>query len=190
MNMPVDIPLFQMSFGFFFVVPLCIIMIQYVKMSSSIFRSEHPLNGLGGSINTNRIRSRAQSNKSIVRMLLSVVVGFFCCWAPFHAQRLMVIYASHWEYIKQFNYWMFWATGILYYFSSTLNPILYNLMSRKMRNAFKRTFGPLFGKQVNMRNSDLSSTTIQGRISRSFREENQLINSGNRHSIKKVSCSP
>jgi len=29
--------------------------------------------------------------------------------------------------------------GILYYFSSTANPILYNLMSRKFRAAFRRT---------------------------------------------------
>jgi len=29
--------------------------------------------------------------------------------------------------------------GILYYFSSTANPILYNLMSRKFRAAFHRT---------------------------------------------------
>ena len=31
------------------------------------------------------------------------------------------------------------CTGILYYFSSTANPILYNLMSRKFRAAFRRT---------------------------------------------------
>jgi len=29
--------------------------------------------------------------------------------------------------------------GILYYFSSTANPILYNVMSRKFRAAFRRT---------------------------------------------------
>jgi len=31
------------------------------------------------------------------------------------------------------------SIGILYYFSSTANPILYNLMSRKFRAAFRRT---------------------------------------------------
>jgi len=31
------------------------------------------------------------------------------------------------------------CTGILYYFSSTANPILYNVMSRKFREAFRRT---------------------------------------------------
>ena len=29
--------------------------------------------------------------------------------------------------------------GVLYFFNSTVNPILYNLMSRKFRRAFKRT---------------------------------------------------
>ena len=31
------------------------------------------------------------------------------------------------------------CAGILYYFSSTANPIIYNLMSRKFRRAFRRT---------------------------------------------------
>lgn len=32
---------------------------------------------------------------------------------------------------------MFFITGILYYFSSTVNPILYNVMSNRYRTAFK-----------------------------------------------------
>lgn len=35
---------------------------------------------------------------------------------------------------------MFYITGILYYFSSTLNPILYNIMSNRYRIAFKEIF--------------------------------------------------
>ena len=33
----------------------------------------------------------------------------------------------------------FYVTGVLYFVSSTVNPILYNLMSRKYRQAFKET---------------------------------------------------
>lgn len=69
-----------------------------------------------------------------------VVLGFFICWAPFHAQRLITVYLSNSEVVEYFNNWMFFITGICYYFSSTLNPILYNVMSEKMRNAFKEIF--------------------------------------------------
>jgi len=34
----------------------------------------------------------------VVRVAVAVVVAFFICWAPFHAQRLMTIYipADQW----------------------------------------------------------------------------------------------
>ncbi|KAL3267208.1 hypothetical protein HHI36_011344 [Cryptolaemus montrouzieri] len=178
---PANFPLIELSFGIFFVLPLIIILTQYIKMSASITNSEKPLNGISGSINGNRLRRRAQSNKSIIRLLLAVVVGFFCCWAPFHAQRLVILYASDWKYIHEFNVWMFFVTGIFYYFSSTLNPILYNVMSRKMRVAFIDTFRAICFKTKVSRNSDLSSSTMYGRRSRSFREETQNI----RCSVKK-----
>ncbi|XP_014674627.1 PREDICTED: neurotensin receptor type 1-like [Priapulus caudatus] len=34
---------------------------------------------------------------------------------------------------------MFFVAGTLYYISSTINPILYNVMSRRYRQAFRRT---------------------------------------------------
>nr|CAD7259947.1 unnamed protein product [Timema shepardi] len=69
----------------------------------------------------------------------SVVLAFFLCWAPFHTQRLMYIYAKESPYFKEINEWMYYITGILYYVSSTVNPILYNVMSAKYRVAFRKT---------------------------------------------------
>nr|CAD7604382.1 unnamed protein product [Timema genevievae] len=69
----------------------------------------------------------------------SVVLAFFLCWAPFHTQRLMYIYAKDSPYFKEINEWMYYITGILYYVSSTVNPILYNVMSAKYRVAFRKT---------------------------------------------------
>jgi len=64
---------------------------------------------------------------------------FFLCWAPFHAQRLLYIYAQDSDYYPDLNEWLYILSGCLYYFSTTVNPILYNLMSIKYREAFKRT---------------------------------------------------
>lgn len=68
----------------------------------------------------------------------AVVITFFICWAPFHIQRLLYVYAdSTYDDIDQ---WVYPVTGCLYYFSTTINPILYNVMSVKYRNAFKETY--------------------------------------------------
>jgi len=82
---------------------------------------------------------QVQSRKSVIRMLSAVVIMFFLCWAPFHAQRLLYIYAQESDYYPDLNEWLYILSGCLYYFSTTVNPILYNLMSIKYRQAFKQT---------------------------------------------------
>ena len=69
-----------------------------------------------------------------------MVIAFFVCWAPFHAQRLLyvVFYQWKWEFVseakmRRINENLFYITGCFYYFSSTVNPILYNVLSKKYR---------------------------------------------------------
>lgn len=64
--------------------------------------------------------------------------------------------------------------GILYFVSATVNPILYNLMSKKFRQAFKRTLYRCCEKELstesivfgNGTTKDLTSHYSYGRISR------------------------
>lgn len=71
---------------------------------------------------------------------VAVVVAFFVCWAPFHAQRLMVLYVQKWtKQLLDIQMILFYISGVLYYISSTINPILYNIMSLKFRKAFRDT---------------------------------------------------
>ncbi|XP_030767294.1 neuropeptides capa receptor-like [Sitophilus oryzae] len=139
-SQPENFPLTELSSIIFFIVPMVIIAVLYTNMGIAISRaSENRLAGkIKGSIH--RKNKKNQSNRSIIRMLSLVVLGFFVCWAPFHAQRLMTIYFQGSDLIEEVNYWMYFITGICYYFSSTLNPILYNVMSEKMRFAFKEIF--------------------------------------------------
>jgi len=95
--------------------------------------------------------------------LVAVVVAFFICWAPFHTQRLMSAYANSAaaaaaaepdvsnsmaaadvdadESSKNDvgDLVFFFVSGVLYYVSSVINPILYNIMSVKFRQAFVDT---------------------------------------------------
>ena len=66
-----------------------------------------------------------------------MVVLFFVSWAPFHFQRLGYVYFKHLPFYRMVNQILFYLSGCFYFLSSTLNPILYNVMSAKYRNAFK-----------------------------------------------------
>ncbi|XP_046865321.1 thyrotropin-releasing hormone receptor [Drosophila willistoni] len=84
----------------------------------------------------------------VIRMLVAVAVAFFICWAPFHAQRLMAVYGStsgiesKWfnDVFNILNY----TSGVLYFLSTCINPLLYNIMSHKFREAFKVTLARHF----------------------------------------------
>ena len=75
---------------------------------------------------------------------VAVVIAFFICWAPFHVQRLIAIYGTNAEdhissnsKLAEFLYLLFtYISGVLYYVSTSINPILYNIMSNKFRVAF------------------------------------------------------
>lgn len=74
-------------------------------------------------------------------MLAAVVIAFFVCWAPYHTQRLLFLYVSlygEWtNTLKKINQDLFSIAGCFYYFNSTINPILYSVMSNRFRVAFR-----------------------------------------------------
>ncbi|CAH0386873.1 unnamed protein product [Bemisia tabaci] len=72
---------------------------------------------------------------------VAVVVAFFICWAPFHAQRLFATYVFTGESSSRYSHLAYavltYVSGVFYYISTTINPILYHIMSNKFREAFK-----------------------------------------------------
>lgn len=66
------------------------------------------------------------------------------CWAPFHAQRLVAIYLpteTDFEHANSnfHNIYIIvtYVSGVLFYLSTCVNPLLYSIMSHKFRAAFK-----------------------------------------------------
>lgn len=92
----------------------------------------------------------------------AVVIAFFISWAPFHAQRLLYYYGKDSPHFPEINAYMFFITGILYYFSSTVNPILYNVMSNRYRTAFRDV---LCGRKANALKLSRRSTFRDTRVS-------------------------
>ncbi|XP_053945277.1 pyrokinin-1 receptor [Anastrepha ludens] len=110
---------------------------------------------MGGSqLSAVRGRMNHYGTRRVIKMLVAVVICFFLCWAPFHAQRLIAVYGmnvmggsnegggddsaaddkNHHVVIYTV---MTYVSGVLYYLSTCINPLLYNLMSNKFRQAFK-----------------------------------------------------
>lgn len=179
MSQPKNLPLAELSFVLFFLIPMSVIAMQYTKMALKISKQTGRLGiGVHGSVHRGSGK-RTHNHKTIVKMLgmyklleavcirlidsflAAVVIGFFVCWAPFHAQRLLFIYGQDFSYYHELNAWVFYITGILYYFSSTLNPILYNLMSNRYRLAFKEILCGTKSKHKLLRRSSTLRETLR-----------------------------
>ncbi|KAG6802465.1 pyrokinin-like receptor 2 [Apis mellifera caucasica] len=148
---------FEISTMLFFVLPMTIIIVLYILIAIKLRRSRMLTatvnrNHLSGGTNhwdSGRRKSAAQRN--VIRMLVAVVVAFFICWAPFHAQRLLAVYAQNSkdkpEDVLIIIYTILtYMSGVFYYLSTTVNPLLYNIMSNKFREAFKLMLPNCCGK--------------------------------------------
>ncbi|GJQ87690.1 GPRGHP2 [Trypoxylus dichotomus] len=157
-SQPESVPLNELSTFIFFILPMLVMAVQYTKMGMKISKSTRQ--PLGKSVH--RDSKKSQSHRTIIKMLAAVVIAFFISWAPFHAQRLLYYYGRDSPHFPEINAYMFFITGILYYFSSTVNPILYNVMSNRYRTAFKDI---LCGRKKNSMKLSRRSTYRDTKIS-------------------------
>lgn len=130
--------LYEASSCLFFFIPLLILIIVYARIAFK-------LNDRAGRRTSERLGKcsmdiHIKSNNNIIRMLIVIVIMFFISWAPFHAQRLVFIYGKQWPTYIRINEFLFVLGGFFYYLSCALNPIIYNVMSQRYRNAFRHTF--------------------------------------------------
>ncbi|KAF7402468.1 hypothetical protein HZH66_004735 [Vespula vulgaris] len=139
---------FEMSTFLFFIVPMSLITVLYILIGLKLRKSNMMKKRPGNGESQRSCRHYPGKNsRKILKMLVAVVVAFFICWAPFHVQRLIAIYGTNSEdHFTSYSRWieslyllMTYVSGVLYYVSTTINPILYNIMSNKFRVAFMET---------------------------------------------------
>ncbi|EFN86683.1 pyrokinin-1 receptor [Harpegnathos saltator] len=140
---------FELSTFLFFVMPMCMITVLYALIGLKLRRSNMMNNSVPGRVESTRNcrHHPGRSTRRVLKMLVAVVIAFFICWAPFHVQRLVAIYGTNKEdHMTSNGPWMeflyllmTYVSGVLYYVSTTINPILYNIMSNKFRMAFMET---------------------------------------------------
>lgn len=139
---------FELSTFLFFFAPMTLITVLYALIglklrSSTLMQRDGTLQRRSNACPNTRQQGTSQGTRRVLKMLVAVVVAFFICWAPFHAQRLVYIYGVDKDHqpndplvLKLFVITTY-ISGILYYLSTCINPLLYNIMSNKFRQAFK-----------------------------------------------------
>lgn len=63
-----------------------------------------------------------------------VVLAFIICWLPFHVGRIIYINTEDSQMMNFSQYFNIVALQ-LFYLSASINPIFYNLISKKYRDA-------------------------------------------------------
>ncbi|XP_062412428.1 neuromedin-U receptor 1-like, partial [Sardina pilchardus] len=145
--------LIQVTTLLFFLLPMLTLSVLYLLIGLRLHR-EKMLQALEDKFSRARNRSgspapthththtRAQQQRArrrqVTKMLFVLVVVFGICWAPFHTDRLMWSFIEHWtsDQLNIFQY-VHVISGVFFYLSSAINPVLYNLMSSRFREMFK-----------------------------------------------------
>ncbi|XP_072244779.1 neuromedin-U receptor 1 [Leuresthes tenuis] len=134
----------QLTTFLFFVLPMLTISILYMLIGLQLkrekMRQELEAKCSFGQESFCNIRTQQQKarRRQVTKMLFVLVVVFGICWAPFHTDRLMWSFISDWtdNHREIFEY-VHIISGVFFYLSSAVNPILYNLMSTRFREMFK-----------------------------------------------------
>ncbi|CAK1601119.1 unnamed protein product [Parnassius mnemosyne] len=143
---------FEISTFFFFFAPMIAITVLYSLIGLRLKRSHiqrdnrHRQNLMRHVPTIEKVRQKNyQSTKRVIKMLVAVVVAFFICWAPFHAQRLVAIYGTREDHLARsptllcVYSTLTYISGVFYYMSTCINPFFYHIMSNKFRDAFKNS---------------------------------------------------
>ncbi|XP_070815825.1 neuromedin-U receptor 1 [Chaetodon trifascialis] len=125
----------------FFFVPMMVISVLYLVMGLHLGREKRrPRGTLGNNCGSNtRRKLNVNGRRRQVNKMLSIVVAVFgVCWAPFHIERLLWSSISQWTDLMHNIYqYVHILSGVLFYLSSAVNPIIYSLLSTRFRECFR-----------------------------------------------------
>ncbi|XP_054458954.1 neuromedin-U receptor 1 [Anoplopoma fimbria] len=133
----------QVTTLLFFMLPMLTISVLYLliglQLKQEKMRQLEAKKGFGQDSFCNvRTQQQKARRRQVTKMLFVLVVVFGICWAPFHTDRLMWSFINDWtdNHLEIFQY-VHIISGVFFYLSSAVNPILYNLMSTRFREMFK-----------------------------------------------------
>ncbi|XP_061654048.1 neuromedin-U receptor 1-like [Phyllopteryx taeniolatus] len=128
----------------FFILPMLIISILYLLIGLHLYKEriltmvEDRCSFGPESLSRSHKHKLNKRNLQVTKMLCVLVVVFGLCWAPFHVDRLMwsLMDTSLEQHLQIFEH-IHIVSGVFFYLSAAINPILYNLMSTRFREMFR-----------------------------------------------------
>ncbi|XP_020849479.1 motilin receptor [Phascolarctos cinereus] len=111
----------------YFFLPMLCLSVLYGLIGRALWRSGAPLRGPATT-------GREKDHRQTVRVLVVVVLAFIVCWLPFHVGRIIYINTKD-SRTMQFSQYFNIVALQLFYLSASINPVLYNLISKKYRAA-------------------------------------------------------
>ncbi|XP_067419206.1 motilin receptor [Emydura macquarii macquarii] len=111
----------------YFILPVLCLNVLYGLIGRELWRSKLRPQGPNAAL-------REKGHRQTVRILVVVVLAFVICWLPFHVGRIIFINIQNTRMMLFSQYFNIFALQ-LFYLSASINPILYNLISKKYRAA-------------------------------------------------------
>ncbi|XP_008253653.2 neuromedin-U receptor 2 [Oryctolagus cuniculus] len=127
----------QVTSFLFYVLPMTVISVLYYLMGLRLKKDK--------SLDVKEVTANIQrpSRKSVTKMLFVLVLAFAICWTPFHIDRLFFSFVEEWnESLAAVFNLIHVVSGVFFYLSSAVNPIIYNLLSRRFQAAFRNVISP------------------------------------------------
>ncbi|XP_009567048.2 motilin receptor [Cuculus canorus] len=118
----------------YFILPVLCLNVLYSLIAWELCRSKAPLRGPS-------VVLREKGHHQTIKILVVVVLAFIICWLPFHIGRIVFINTQSTRMMLFSQYFNIFALQ-LFYLSASINPILYNLISKKYRAAAYKLLFP------------------------------------------------
>ncbi|XP_019711769.1 neuromedin-U receptor 1 [Hippocampus comes] len=134
--------LMQITTICFFFIPMMVISVLYLIMGLHLGRERTQRRGYfgkkWGSDSRVSIHDEGGRRTQVIKMLSIVVAVFGVCWAPFHMERLLWSSVRQWTDLMHNIYqYVHILSGVLFYLSSAVNPVIYSLISTRFRECFR-----------------------------------------------------
>ena len=119
----------------FFVLPSSALLFLYCIVCYVLHKARQETTRLG---KTNQYRDKKRLRRQVINILTSIVLLFFICHLPYRVFGIWTTFGRDLEKLGFETYFdILYACRIMFYLNHAINPIIYNFVSSKFRNALR-----------------------------------------------------